>query len=129
MKKVITQNKFYEIAVDTQLNRAYLKIIGFWRSKPEVPHYIPDLEKALAHLQPSFTLLTDLSEMKTHPADVQELHLEAQALLLRKGLTQTAEVFTSSFVQFQAGNLSRKSKMPLRQFVQLDEAEIYLNTL
>ena len=129
MKKVITQNKFYEISVDTEINRLYLKIIGFWRSREEVDHYISDLEKAVVCLKPSFTLLTDLSEMVTHPVEVHEVHLEAQALLLRKGLTHTAEVYTSSFVQFQAGNLSRKSNMPLRQFVHLEEAESFLSTL
>lgn len=129
MKRTIRQHKFYEMAVDPSINRFYLRILGFWRSKEEVSGYLPDLEKALSEIQPGFTLLTDLSEMKTHPAEVQELHLQAQALLLRKGLRQTAEVYASSFVQFQTSAISKKSTMPSRQFESHEAAEGYLDVI
>lgn len=128
-KEIIVKNKFYQIALNPSLNRVYLTIIGFWRTPQEVASYLPDLEKALRQLQPGFTLLTDLTGMKTHPAPVQAVHLAAQALLLRKGLRQTAEVTASSLVQFQTDTYAKNSKMPLRQFSSAEQAEAYLNTL
>jgi hypothetical protein len=129
MQQVISQNRFYQIAINKSINRAYITIIGFWRNKQEAASYLPDLEKALAQLKPGFTLLTDLTQMKTHPAEVQDVHLAAQALLLRKGLIQTAEIISSSLVQFQTDKISKNSKMPLRQFTSQQEATSYLDTV
>lgn len=129
MQQIISQNKFYKIVIDKSINRAYVTIIGFWRNTQEVASYLPDCEKALAQLTPGFTLLTDLTQMKVHPKELQEVHLAAQALLLQKGLSQTVEVISSSFVQFQTGNISKSSKMPLRQFASQQEAEAYLDSV
>jgi len=127
-KERIASNKFYEIAINKTTSRAYITIIGFWRNPGEVAHYLKDLEKGIAGLQGKFTLLTDLREMKTHPIEVQAIHVKAQQLLLAKGLMQTAEVVASSFIQFQTTNLSKQSKMPLKQFTSINEAEAYLDT-
>ena len=67
--------------------------------------------------------------MKTHPAEVQAINVKAQQLLLSGGLLQTAEVYASSFIQFQTTNLSKQSKMPLKQFTSKQEAEAYLDTV
>jgi hypothetical protein len=127
-KRVTATNQHYELAIDQAKNRAYITIIGFWRSPQAVATYVPDLEKALTQLRARFTLLTDLRSMKTHPKEVQQLHLQAQQLLLSKGLLQTAEVYESSFIQFQTGNLSKQSKMPLKQFTSIQQAEQYLDS-
>ena len=129
MKQVVARNKHYEIGMDPGKNRAYLTIIGFWRSPEEVGPYVQDLEQALVQLKPGFTLLTDLTQMKAHPASVQPLHLEAQQLLLTRGLSQTAEVCASSMVEYQTNALSKKSNMPLRQFTDQGAAEAFLDAV
>ena len=127
-KEIIASNNYYEIAIDRTKNRFYVTIKGFWRSSQDVVHYLKDLKTGLARLQRKFTLLTDLREMKIHPQEIQNIHLQAQQLLLNNGLMQTAEVYASSFVQFQTTNLSKQSKMPLKQFTSIGEAENYLDT-
>lgn len=67
MKTIIAQNPQYEISVVIPKNRAYLKIIGFWRNPEQVSSYLDDWEKAIAILRPGFTLLADVREMKIHP--------------------------------------------------------------
>ncbi|MDO1451479.1 hypothetical protein Q0590_34715 [Rhodocytophaga aerolata] len=127
-KRVTATNQHYQLSIDQAKNRAYITIIGFWRSPQEVATYVQDLDKALTQLRAKFTLLTDLRSMKTHPKEVQQLHLEAQQLLLSKGLLQTAEVYESSFIQFQTSTLSKESKMPLKQFTSIEMAEEYLDS-
>ncbi len=112
MKQVVARNKHYEIGMDPGKNRAYITIIGFWRSPEEVGPYVQDLDRALVQLAPGFTLLTDLTQMKAYPASVQPLHLEAQQLLLTRGLSQTAEVCASSMVEYQTNTLSKKAVCP-----------------
>ncbi len=129
MQQVTTQNKHYQIGIDKDKKRAFITIIGFWRSPEEVSEYLKDLDRALLQLQPGFTLLTDLSQMKTHPQTLKPVHLQAQQLLLSRGLTQTAEVVSSSIVQFQTESLSKQSSMPLRQFNSLEEATAYLDEI
>ena len=129
MQQVIHENKHYQIGIDKEKNRAFITIIGFWRNPGEVSEYLPDLDRALLQLQPGFTLLTDLSQMKTHPQTLNPVHLAAQQLLLSRGLTQTAEVVASSMVQFQTESLSRQSAMPLQQFSSPVEAIAYLDSV
>jgi hypothetical protein len=62
MKQVVARNKHYEIGIDPDKNRAYITIIGFWRSPGEVGSYVQDLDQALVQLKPGFTLLTDLTQ-------------------------------------------------------------------
>ncbi len=129
MKQVVAQTQHYCIGVDQDKNRVFITIIGFWRSPEEVDGYVRDLDQALLQLQPGFTLLTDLTQMKPHPQTLNPVHLQAQQLLIRGGLAQTAEVISSSIVQFQTELLSKQSAMPLRQFTSLAEAEAYLDAL
>lgn len=129
MRQVIYENQQYQIGIDKDKNRAFITIIGFWRNPEEVSEYLPDLDRALQQLQPDFTLLTDLSQMKPHPQALNPVHLAAQQLLLSRGLTQTAEVISSSIVQFQTDLLSKQSSMPLRQFKSLEQASAYLDEI
>jgi hypothetical protein len=40
--KTIAQNDYYVIAVDPRKNRGYLTLIGYWKSRAEVPKYIEE---------------------------------------------------------------------------------------
>lgn len=128
MKTTITQNNKYELKVDSEKNRAYLKVIGFWRNLDEVSDYIEDWKKALKHLKKDFTLLTDASEMKTHPQEVKVIHEQAQKLVVENGLKQVAEVVENVFTTAQLNKLANDSTMPKKNFISKEEAEEYLET-
>jgi len=129
MKKIIADNKEYSLSVSTSKNRAYLRLIGFWRNAGVVPEYLNDWKKALSDLKPGFSILTDASEMKTHPQDVKMLHAEAQKLVLAAGLAKVAEIIKNDVTEYQLDSLAQSTNFPKRSFKTAEEAETWLDSL
>jgi hypothetical protein len=125
----VNKTKQYTIAVSPTKNRAYLKIIGFWRGPEIVPDYIKDWTKAISQLKKGFTLLTDASEMKTHPASVRPLHEEAQGLLLKAGVSKVAEVIKDDVAEMQLDAVAKTTQLPKRTFKAHADAEVWLDVL
>lgn len=125
--KTINNNKYYRIDVAPEKNRAYLKIIGFWRNAETVPDYLADWTKAVSSLTKGFTLLTDASEMKTHPADVRKLHEQAQAIILKGGVRKVAEVLKDDVAEMQLDAVAKTTQFPKRNFRTWEEAEGWLD--
>ncbi|MEJ1238750.1 hypothetical protein WBG78_11505 [Chryseolinea sp. T2] len=123
----INRTKQYTIAVSPAKNRAYLKIIGFWRGPDVVPDYIKDWTKAVSQLKKGFTLLTDASEMKTHPATVRSLHEEAQSILLKAGVSKVAEIIKDDVAEMQLDAVAKTTQFPKRTFKAQSEAEVWLD--
>ncbi|MBC8110205.1 MAG: hypothetical protein H7Y04_04005 [Verrucomicrobia bacterium] len=122
-------NNYYKFSYKPEINRLYIAIKGFWRTKEDVSGYVEDLGKILLLTEKNFTLLTDLREMKTSPKEIEEIHLAAQKELLKFGLRQTAEVVESSLVQSQTHRYSKNSEMPLEQFDSIEKAEAFLDEI
>ncbi len=75
--KIMAETEYYVIAVDPAKNRAYLSLIGYWKSRADVPRYLEDWRQAIGPLSAGFTVLTDVTRMKPPPQDVTQLHIEA----------------------------------------------------
>lgn len=129
MKKIIADNKAYSLAVSASKNRAYLKLIGFWRNAGAVPEYLNDWKKALEDLKPGFSILTDASEMNTHPQDVKMLHAEAQKMVMVAGLAKVAEIIKNDITEYQLDSLAQSTNFPKRNFKTAEEAEAWLDSL
>lgn len=125
----IAQTPQYEISVDKAKNRVYLRIIGFWRSPEVVPEYINDWKRAVAVVDKGFTLLTDATEMKIHPGAVRELHGQAQALIISKGVKKVAELQADKSSEIQLNGVSKETQMPKKNFTSKKEAEKWLDEL
>ena len=123
----INDTKFYRISVAPEKNRAYLKILGFWRSTDVVPDYLNDWTKAMSMLKQSFTLLTDASEMKTHPQDVRKLHEQAQAIILKAGVSKVAEVLKDDVAEMQLDAVAKTTQFPKKNFKTAEESEKWLD--
>jgi hypothetical protein len=123
----IRENKFYRIDVSKERNRAYLKIFGFWKSAEVVPDYLADWNKATAALVKGFTLLTDASEMKTHPAEVRKLHEQAQAILMKAGVSKVAEIIKDDVAEMQLDAIGKATKFPKQNFRTVPDAEKWLD--
>ena len=123
----ITDNKYYRISVAPEKNRAYLKILGFWRSAEAVPDYLKDWTKATSLLKKGFTLLTDASEMKTHPQDVRKLHEQAQAIILKAGVSKVAEVLKDDVAEMQLDAVAKTTQFPKKNFRTAEDAENWLD--
>ncbi|EMR03464.1 hypothetical protein [Cesiribacter andamanensis] len=119
----------YHLAVSPAKNRAYLRIIGFWRSPEQVENYITDWQKAVAALKPGFTLLTDAREMKIHPASVRALHEQAQALIVSKGVLKVAELQQDAIAEMQLNAVAGETQMPKQNFQDPVAAERWLDSI
>lgn len=128
MMKTIAQNDHYVIAVDPSKNRAYLTLIGYWKSRAEVPRYIDDWKKAIRELSRGFTVLSDVTRMKAPPQDVVQLHTEAQKVLMGGGLSKVAELVGSDVIAKMAiDRFSRESGMYKGTFDNWREADDWLD--
>jgi hypothetical protein len=123
----IRSNKYYVIEVSKEKNRAYLKIFGFWKNVEVVPDYLADWSKAVSALSKGFTLLTDASEMKTHPQDVRKLHEQAQAILLKAGVSKVAEIVKDDVAEMQLDAVAKTTNFPKQTFRSVADAEIWLD--
>ncbi|MBL0742773.1 hypothetical protein [Chryseolinea lacunae] len=124
---IIRESKHYSISITPEKNRAYLKIVGFWRSPEVVPDYIADWNKAVSLLNKGFTLLTDASEMKTHPQEVRKLHEQAQAILLKNGVRKVAELVKDEVAEMQLDAVAKTTQFPKRNFRKAEDAERWLD--
>ncbi len=127
MKTTIGNNKFYRIEISKEKNRAYLKIFGFWKNVDVVPEYLADWTKAVSGLVKGFTLLTDASEMKTHPQDVRKLHEQAQAILLKGGVSKVAEILKDDVAEMQLDAVAKTTNFPKKNFRAAEDAEKWLD--
>jgi hypothetical protein len=126
--KTIVQNDNYVIAVDPTKNRAYLTLIGYWKSRAEVPKYIEDWRKAIRELSRGFTVLTDVTRFKAPPPHVVTLHTEAQKVLISGGLNKVAEIVGSDIIAKMAvDRFSKESGMHKGTFDNWREAEDWLD--
>ena len=123
----INKTKQYTISVSPAKNRAYLKIIGFWRGPEIVPDYIKDWTKAVSLLNKGFTLLTDATEMKTHPTSVRPLHEQAQAILIKAGVSKVAEVLKDEVAEMQLDAVAKATQFPKKNFRTHSDAEVWLD--
>ncbi|MER2997455.1 hypothetical protein [Pontibacter populi] len=124
----IASNSSYELKIDKAKNRIYFTIHGYWKSKEVVPAFIEDWKKAVSLTQANFTVLTDMRSMITHPQELNELHLEAQKLVIEAGVKQVANVLpTDKIANLQASSIVSNTTLPYRNFNSCEEAEAYLN--
>ncbi|GHN02496.1 hypothetical protein WSM22_39850 [Cytophagales bacterium WSM2-2] len=123
----IADNTHYTLSVNREKNRAYLKIKGFWSNCESVPNYLSDWKKAASLLKRDFTLLTDASEMRTHPQEVRNLHEQAQRLIVNSGVMKIAEIVKDDIAEIQLNAMAKKTHLPKRNFRSTIEAEAWLN--
>ena len=124
----ISETKQYTISILPEKNRAYLKIIGFWRNPDVVPNYIKDWTTATSLLKKGFTLLTDASEMKTHPQELRKLHEQAQAIILKAGVSKVAEILKDEVAEMQLDAVAKTTQFPKKNFRSAEDAEKWLDS-
>jgi|WetSurMetagenome_2_1015567.scaffolds.fasta_scaffold107452_2 hypothetical protein len=125
----IAKTDKYSIEVNKAKNRIYLKIVGFWERKEEVPNYLSDWQRAIKEVTKGFTILSDLKEMITPMPEVAELHQNTQVLLVKAGLRKTAELVPSKPIeQSTLKRYAKTSGMRKENFEDRIVAEVWLDT-
>lgn len=123
--KTIANNDRYILEVDDSINRMYITIKGYWRTKD---NYLEDLEEACKQMKPQFKIHVDLTTMTAPSAKVGVVHEDAQKMLMHYGLVQTAEVHNdSALTRLAVNRYSDNSGMSKRIFSSHEEARNWLN--
>ncbi len=92
MKTVVAKTKYYNIEVDSDKNRVYMTLIGYWPNNEEVSSFLEDMKAVTEMVTSGFSVLTDISKMQTPSPEIGEMHMKAQKLFLDAGLERTVEV-------------------------------------
>ncbi len=127
--KNIAKNDFYEINVNSEKNRIYLTIKGFWKDPSQVPEYIDNWSQVVEMVQTGFTIVSDVKEMKPPSTSVVPLHESAQKMLVDAGLDRTAEIVGDAvLLEIQLKRLADSSSMKRAEFENLEAAEAWLDS-
>lgn len=94
--KEIAKNNFYELAYDNVENTVYWKMKGFWKDMSVVPDFHSDWDKARKHTRPGWKILSDASECKVIPSDVNSEKIKNQEKAIESGCTKIALVVNSA---------------------------------
>ncbi|MEO1253933.1 MAG: hypothetical protein AAFY41_03470 [Bacteroidota bacterium] len=122
---LVSENDRYSLKCDNNRNRLFITIKGLWKSKDS---YLKDLEAACKKMTPGFTIHVDLTTMKPPGQEIGGVHEEAQRILLKYGLSNTAEVQTDrALLRLALERYSDNSGMRKRVFFSHEEAEEWLD--
>ena len=128
MRRTIAKREQYQIEVDSDKNRMYYTMRGFWNSPADFPDYSNDCDKGVAAVKPGFTLLVDIRDFKTPSLSVKPMFEERQRILKNAGLKKVAEVFSHDVIaQMSLDSVARRSGMQKRNFTDMAEAEAWLD--
>ena len=128
MKNVVAKTALYLIEADRTKNRAYLTFTGYCADPSEMPNFLNDVKKATQGLGQGFTLLTDVTGMKTPSKEVAELHVQSQTLWVTSGLSKTAEIMPASAIAKMAvDQYSKTTGMDKKWFNNQADAEAWLD--
>jgi hypothetical protein len=65
--------------------------------------------------------------MKTHPQDVRKLHEQAQAILLKAGVSKVAEILKDDVAEMQLDAVAKTTNFPKKNFRTAEDAEKWLD--
>ena len=130
MKTIVKSNQHFEFAVDSEINRLYIKCVGFWKEEEIVDDYIATQTKSLQMLKPSFSLLVDMRDFKAVPAEFVPKREDTMVELAQAGLANVAEVVSVSVIsKLQLSKSTAATNTDTNKFSTSKEAEKWLNNL
>lgn len=93
---LIKENNCYTLEANTQRNRAYLTLRGYWGNDSDLIEYISDISAGLQMLSNNFTLLIDLTYYNGTSPEMKNIHVEACKCAQKVGLGRVAGIFPSN---------------------------------
>lgn len=93
---IIAIRDYYEIKINQEKNRAYIKLSDYWKYTSEASEYIEHIISGVQKLTKGFTVLVDMIEYNGTSSDLHHLHVEAQRISVEAGVSRFAEVFNNN---------------------------------
>ncbi len=97
--KYIAKNDYYELAYENSENIVYWKMKGFWKDMSVVPDFHIDWEKARKLTRPGWKILSDASECKVIPSEVNTEKIKNQEKALNTGCSGIALIVNSAITK------------------------------
>ncbi len=94
--KEIAKNNFYELNYDDTENTIYWKMKGFWKDMSVVPDFHKDWDSARKLTRSGWKILSDASECKVIPSDVNAEKIKNQEKAIESGCAKIALVVNSA---------------------------------
>jgi type II secretory pathway component GspD/PulD (secretin) len=118
----------YQITLDTDKNRIYITIRGFWAKASDIPDYVEDVRQAAAQLAQGFTCLADMTTMKTPSPEAGALLEDASKVLVAAGVSKNAGVFSQDAIAHMAAERrADAAQMDRKAFASATDAEAWLD--
>lgn len=128
--QTLANTPHYTLAFDSSKNRIYWTPKGFWDDSVKKSELLDNWKKILQLVSKGFTILAEATQVKTLRPEWAETFKEIQSLMVKAGLTASAEVLPSNAVtQIQADRVSRQSGMRKKNFTSPMDAEKWLDNL
>jgi len=130
VKVEVAQNEYYEFSVDSQKNRIYLVIKGYWPSAEAIGNYIPDLKACISRIRPGYTSLVDMTRGKIPHKDAFAVLIQGRELTLQAGLGRQAQVVSETLEKMASDRIDKETgleKEKVRKFNSVKEAEAWLD--
>jgi hypothetical protein len=106
----MVSNQYYDLSFDMLKNQINWKVKGYWSSAKNVPNMEKDWDDVISKaIKPGFNILADLSDMKTPPEDVNNLHTKVQQKIIKNGVHKIATITSSSLLKVVVSNIGTKS--------------------
>lgn len=129
-RQLITNKNAYSLEINKEKNRVYFCIRGHWDKTTDLNTFLSDWKETISHLQPNFTIISDVRTRLPHALSVEKLHEQAQKYLMKNGLLKVAEVVAvDDIANLQSCRISERSNFPIHNFHSFEEAENYLDDL
>ena len=126
-QEIIIATPYYELVVDIPKNRIIIRVFGFWKSIENVPEYLNNWKVAISKVKKGFTILADLKQMKTHPKDMLELHIQAMDLTQASDCGPSASVVHYDIAELQMDRLYKQKQVEKNKYDSLVEAHAFLD--
>ena len=123
-------NEYYDLNYDPTRNQINWKVKGFWRSVDVVTDMEKHWDTVLARAKkPGFHILADLTEMKSPPQDLKDLHAKVQGRIIEAGVHKLAVIIGSALVDMSVKSIGRKSGMNqlTTNFADTASAQVWLD--
>ncbi|WP_157530388.1 hypothetical protein [Hymenobacter norwichensis] len=119
----------YHVRIDEARNRMIYERFEELTLAAELPYYLSDLQRALDHLRPGFTVLADLRRTLGPNLNLMPVFLASHIMMMEAGIGMMAEVHPLSHTMYQISQVVRaQTHMPTRQFTSREEADAFLDS-
>ncbi len=124
--KEIASNPFYHMAVDQSRNRIYIRFMGNWVNKKDMPNWERDIQATTEGLARGYTLMVDFSEIGT--ILVPQLFEFGMNHFKNTGVSKTAEIHKDRVLpSVQTDQAAKVTNYQKRDFNDRNEADAWLD--